>query len=163
MKQIFKIFFLLLIATGHAQEKVKKDSKMNLTKPQNLETSYLELRSPLNLVQCKNCISENPIIDLKELNDDSKFKQILENVIYLNSIAFNLIMDKAGRIIEFKPNYTYSYITKSVSESNFNKLSSLVMDKRILDVSNTNTVGYYKTTLSFSVTNNQIILNSILH
>jgi len=148
---------------GHAQEKVKKDSKQNLTKSQDLEMSYLELKSPLNLVQCKNCISENPIIDLKELNDDSKFKQLLNDVINLNSIAFNLIMDKAGRIIEFKPNYTYSYITKSVSESNFNKLSSLVMDKRILDVSNTNTVGYYKTTLSFSVTNNQIILNSILH
>jgi len=163
MKQIFKIFFLLLFVMGHAQEKVKKDSKQNLTKPQDLEMSYLELKSPLNLVQCKNCISENPIIDLKELNDDSKFKQLLNDVINLNSIAFNLIMDKAGRIIEFKPNYTYSYITKSVSESNFNKLSSLVMDKRILDVSNTNTVGYYKTTLSFSVTNNQIILNSILH
>jgi hypothetical protein len=163
MKQIFKIFFLLLLASGHAQEKVKKDSKKNLTKSQNLEISYLELKSPMNLVQCKNCISENPTIDLKELNDDNKIKQLLNEVINLNSIAFNLIMDKDGRIIDFKPNYTYSYITNNVGESKFVNLSSLVMNKRILDISKTNTVSNYQTTLCFSVINNQIILNSILH
>jgi hypothetical protein len=162
MKQIFKIFFLLLLASGHAQEKVKKDSKQNLTKSQKLEISYLELKSPLNLVQCKNCISENPTIDLKELNDDNKIKQLLNEVINLNSIAFNLIMDKDGRIIDFKPNYAYSNFINKVSESSLNKLNSLIKNKKILMITDGND-NFYKTTLLFVIENNKISLNSVLH
>jgi hypothetical protein len=162
MKQIFKIFFLLLLASGHAQEKVKKDSKQNLTKSQKLEISYLELKSPLNLVQCKNCISENPTIDLKELNDDNKIKQLLNEVINLNSIAFNLITDKDGRIIDFKPNYAYSNFINKVSESSLNKLNSLIKNKKILMITDGND-NFYKTTLLFVIENNKISLNSVLH
>jgi hypothetical protein len=163
MKQIFKIFFLLLLASGHAQEKVKKDSKKNLTKSQNLEISYLELKSPMNLVQCKNCISENPTIDLKELNDDNQFINSFIRTIKYEFIAFDFVFDKYGKIIDvnYNKNYNNSFYASN-NEDLLNNLLAKLKGKKLF-VENLQYKQSVKATLSFIIDNDKLILNPITH
>ena len=163
MKQIFKIFFLLLIATGHAQEKVKKDSKQNLTKPQDLEISYLEFKSPLNLTQCKNCISENPTIDLKELNDDNQFINSFIRTIKYEFVAFDFVFDKYGKIIDvnYNKNYNNSFYASN-NEDLLNNLLAKLKGKKLF-VENLQYKQSVKATLSFIIDNDKLILNPITH
>lgn len=160
MKQIFNFFFLLLFISINAQQNnLKQFSTID-----TLDFNYniLEFKTPLNLLQCKNCVSENPEIDLRELNSDHDLIQLFKELIDGNSIAFDIVIDSKGGIIEFNPNYTFSYLTMVISDEKFKKLSSKILNKKIISISNFRN-NFYKTTLSFTLIDNQIYLNPILH
>lgn len=124
---------------------------------------FLELNRPINLVKCINCISENPEIDLRELNSDHDLVQLFKELIQFNFIAFDIIVDQNGLIkqVSYNKNFNSNFF-KDKNDKQLNELLDKLINKKFIK-KGINSDFYLKTTISFIIENNTIILNPITH
>lgn len=161
MKQIFNFFFLLLFISINAQQNnLKQFSTID-----TLDFNYniLEFKTPLNLLQCKNCVSENPEIDLLEINQDKNLIFNFIELIQFNFIAFDIIVDQNGLIkqVSYNKNFNSNFF-KDKNDKQLNELLDKLINKKFIK-KGINSDFYLKTTISFTIENNTIILNPITH
>ena len=135
----------------------------NFSFAQEGKENILELKRPLNLLQCKNRITENPVFDFKQINEDAAlindYKKFVDDYILIIDVLF----DASGRIIELKPNLTLSSaFFKNDSKKIVQNLLDRFIGKKILAISS-NSNASYKSTISMLIVDNKLQLNPILH
>jgi hypothetical protein len=141
-----------------------KNSQGNsLDNLQEGKENILELKTPLNILQCKNCILENPAFDFKQINEDAALINDYKKIVDEHSLVIDVLFDASGHIVESKPNLTLgSAFFKSYSKKIVQNLLDRFVGKKIFTISsNSNT--YYKSTISFLIVDNKLQLNQILH
>jgi hypothetical protein len=127
------------------------------------EKNTQELRAPLNLKKCVQCIAENPTISLQGVNEIEGFASEFFNVTKNNFIPLTIALDKNGKIISIKIEEDIVY--KQCDEINVAGVNELI--KKCLGklmITNKNSTQNIQTTVCFFVNNNnEVILNPIIH
>jgi hypothetical protein len=127
------------------------------------EKNALELRAPLNLKKCVQCIAENPTISFQEVNDIEGFASEFFNVSKNNFIPLTIVLDKNGRVISIKVEEDIEYKqSEEINIAGVNELIKKCVGK--LMIFNNNSTQNIQTTICFFVNNNnEVILNPIIH
>lgn len=159
MKQILLIIFSLAFIFVNAQE-IDKNNQAAL---ESNEMLVLELKAPLNLFQCENCILENPVIDLEEINNDVDFIANYESTFGNQFLAINFLINQYGIIEQVSINKTFnSNLWNSESKNEWTLLINKFLKKRLFK-NYFNSNYKIKTTISMLVIDNNLVLNPLIH
>lgn len=127
------------------------------------EKNTQELRAPLNLKKCVQCVAENPKFSLQDVNDIEGFASEFFNVTKNNFIPLTIVLDKNGKIISIKIEEDIEY--KKAEELNVTGVNELIKKclGKLMITNNNSTQNIQTTVCFFVINNNEVILNPIIH
>lgn len=128
---------------------------------QKVNTNYFELKKPLNMNICSNCFDGNIEFDFKEINNDYELLSLYKKLINVNFLAFDLEINNKGLISKVTINETYNKDFIRVNENQIHQLTKMFLGKLVFK--NLETNFNLKTTISFFIKNDELILNPITH
>lgn len=122
---------------------------------------YFELKQPLNMNVCSNCFDGNIEFDFKEINSDYELLSLYKKLINVNFLALDVEINNKGLISKVAINETYNKDFIRANENQIHQILKMFLGKMVFK--NLETNFNLKTTLSFFIKNDELILNPITH
>lgn len=154
-----------------SEKKQKKSSNVfHLNKinqyPKTSQQIYYNLLRPLSFVESKEVVDQNPYLDLKENKEFQLLSNKYSNLFDNQFVPFKLNVSKEGFIVDVQ--VYYPLMSKSFPKSIEDKISSFLDNWTGIQLTPKGAIKdgkyvAYTAVMAFSVIDNQLILNPILH
>lgn len=134
LKTLFKFFVVALLAMFPLVMSAQESNK---------SISIIELRPPLNSILCDFCIEKNPTLTLVL---DKNVKLFLANQLKKDEVIYfpvEVLVNSQGELDKISRTDLVSPIDERLNDSNFDKLLSLLKNKKITDTKIFNSKNQY--------------------